>query len=207
MNAPRWRRWAIAMLVAALLTLWSAGPASAHVVIDQVTPRGDGSVDILLAFEHGCSGAPTTGLHVTLPAGSIPIDAGEPKGWQHQIDGTTLDFEGRPLPDKQRWEFIVTARIRAGIGDTVLVPVQQTCADGTVNTWTDPAEDAEMPAPRFIATTATVDSTPDATRPASGAGPAGVALAIGAFLAATTIGARVHVRRLGPARSRHRRGG
>ena len=60
-------RAAAALGLAALLTVAGTQGAAAHVLLETATPNGDGTTTLTFSFEHGCDGAPTTGLDVTLP--------------------------------------------------------------------------------------------------------------------------------------------
>jgi hypothetical protein len=81
--------------------------------------------------------------------------------------------------------FVVTARVDAAPGDTVLVPTVQACDGGTEIDWSGATADTERPAPRFVATASTVDPS---ARPVAGpleqggAGPVGVCVAVTVFV-------------------------
>ena len=202
-------RYALACLAAAVSVAITATPASAHVLIDTVQPRGDGSVTITFTFEHGCSGKPTTGLAITVPTGSAVIGADEPEGWTHHSDQGLIRFNGTAIPDHQRAQFVLHARIQADVGSTVLFPTLQQCAGGASLDWSAAAEDADYPAPRFVATAATVDPALSSTPQGNGATPGQVLTATALYvgLAVTAAAEWVRRRRLalgGPGQRRER---
>lgn len=177
---------------AALSLLFVVAPAQAHVLLDRVEPRGDGSVDLVFSFDHGCSGQePTDQLELTVPDHTAIITASGPRGWQHRIEDGTVVWTGPGVPDGKRAEFTVTARVGATAGETVRFPVVQACEGAEPYRWDDVADGDPEPAPRFVATSATIDAAlhpePEQARE-SGAGPYGVAVAIAAFVAVSSVG-------------------
>lgn len=175
----------------ALLLVLAVAPARAHVLLDRVEPRGDGSVDLVFSFDHGCAGQePTDALTLTVPDHTAVISASGPRGWRHVVEDGTVSWTGPGIADGTRAEFVVTARVGARAGETVRFPAVQSCEGAAPYAWDDPADGDPEPAPRFVATTATTDT---ALHPVakdvreSGAGPAAVAFAIALFVAASVL--------------------
>lgn len=189
---------ALGVAVGWLLLL--AAPAQAHVLLDSVTPRGDGTVDLVFTFDHGCSKQePTDELTMQIPDHTAVLSATEPQGWTHRIEDGTIHWTGPGIPDGRRAAFGVTARVGATAGETVLFPTVQACAGAEPYAWTGRADGDDYPAPRFVATSATVDASllePPASATSSGAGPWTIALAIVAFV----VGVGVVTRWRGSAR-------
>ncbi len=179
-------RGASAVVVTVLLLI--AAPAQAHVLLDAVRPHGDGTVDLVFSFDHGCEGQePTDELTLRVPDHTVVLETAEPKGWQHRIDGDTIVWTGPGIPDGKRAEFVVTARVGASPGESVQFPVVQSCRGADSYEWTGAADDDPYPAPRFVATSASVDPTllPAPEVPDSaGAGPGAVAAAVCALVSA-----------------------
>jgi len=154
-----------------------AGPAGAASV-DLAIPRGDGSVDVVLALEAGCPSV--TEVVTSLPRSAAVIAAEEPSGWTHAIESTRITWRG-PATAAGAMRLVVTARISVEPGETVLLPTRQRCSEGTVEEWTGPGAQDERPAPRLVATASTVDAgaagVPATTSP--GASPTAVSAAVG----------------------------
>lgn len=176
----------------ALLVISLASPANAHVLLDAVRPHSDGTVDLVFSFDHGCVGqVPTNELILTVPDHTAVIATHEPPGWKRTTDGPTITWTGPAIPDGERAEFIVTARVGSTPGSTVTFPVIQKCDGAAPYNWTDPDDSASFPAPRFVATAATIDPTlqaPPRTAEPGRSGPVAVGIAIGALVAFTALG-------------------
>ncbi|GAA1549516.1 DUF1775 domain-containing protein [Nocardioides humi] len=169
------------MRLAALLVLLQLAAPAAAVEIASVVPRGDGSADLVLSLSGGCGDAGTTALSATMPTGAAVVAVGDPRRWSHRVVDGRVEWEGPGIAAAEPARFTVTVRLDAEPGDTVLVPAEQTCADGTRVDWADEAEGDEHPAPRFTATAATVDPSArplPATAQPGGAGPLALALAV-----------------------------
>jgi len=171
-------------LVPALLLLLLLTPAAAaRTAVGTVAPRGDGSVDLVLTVDHGCAGAATVALETTLPERAVVVAVQDPGGWEHRVDDRVVRWSGGPLRPMDRERFTVTVRLDAEPGSVVTLPSVQRCADGAEVAWTATEDGADRPAPRFVATDATVDP---ALRPApadtdsGGAGPVAVAVTVAA---------------------------
>lgn len=189
------------VLLLAVPVIGVAAPAQAHVLLDAVEPRGDGTVDLVFTFDHGCQGqVATDGLVLTIPEHTAVVAASEPPGWTHETTDDTITWSGPGIAEGTDAEFVVTARVGAMPGETVLFPVTQSCTGAEPYVWDDPADGDPEPAPRFVATSATVDASlqvvPEVVT-TSGAGGTAVAVSVAVFAAAAAALAVVVRRRPG----------
>ncbi len=107
----RGARALLALAAAGTLALLTAAPVAAHVLIETVEPRGDGSARLTFTFDHGCDGEPTDGLRVTLPAGVEALGAGQPSGWTSEVTDDAVAWAGEPVPDGERAAFTLDVRV------------------------------------------------------------------------------------------------
>lgn len=186
-----------------MMTALSAAPASAHTTIDTVEPLGNGASRISFSFDHACGTSPTTAVAITLPAGSVFASADPPDGWNSKLKGRTVLMSGPDLPSDRQVTYSVTARLTGQVGQALLFPTVQTCANGEVLNWTDTDEAGEEPAPRLIATAAVLSRAVSVdTRTETGASSTDIAISIALFAA---LGAALHHRRFASIRGRLRR--
>jgi len=191
---PRRGRAAAALGLAALLTVTGVQGAAAHVLLETATPNGDGTTTLTFSFEHGCDGAPTTGLDVTLPAGVEAVSTAQPEGWAAEQEPGVVRWAGTPVADGTAARFELVARVTGTAGQAFWFPTTQTCTEG-VHDWVDTDPAGAHPAPSFVATGATLAAP--ATQPVSpggagtGSGPAGASLAqtLAAVAAASLVAA------------------
>ncbi|GIG39287.1 DUF1775 domain-containing protein [Cellulomonas phragmiteti] len=153
------RRAALVALVATAGVLAGASGAAAHVLIESVQPHGDGTSTVTLVFDHGCDGAPTRALTVTLPDGVEALAADQPPGWSADLTARTVGWHGTPVPDGQRAEYTLDVRVTGTVGQTFTFPTRQECTTGSYD-WADTAPASEHPAPSFVATAATLSAPP-----------------------------------------------
>ncbi len=166
-----------AALVASAALVALAGPAAAHVAVDEAAPNGDGTTTVTLAWNHSCSSdAATTGVRVAAGTGvEITGAATSLEGWTAVVDGGEARFSGPGLPTDRLADVEVTVRITGLPGDRVLLPAVQECGTQRL-AWTDPEPSSEHPAPSLIATAAILDDSspsPSPTLSATGPGPSG----------------------------------
>ncbi|MFT4298122.1 MAG: DUF1775 domain-containing protein [Aeromicrobium sp.] len=196
------RRILVTLALAGLL-LWSAGPASAHVLVETVVPRGDGSAELALTFDHGCTDSPTVSLVVEAPAGSQFLDGTAPTGWTAAVEGggSRIVFAGPGIGDGQAPRFTIGARLAGSVGQTLLFETRQECANGQGYDWTDASESQDRPAPRIVATAAVLaEQAPPAASappalPEDGVGLGQIALAIALLAAAAGVAGHLLLRR------------
>ena len=192
-------------LLLAVLTalLWlGVAPASAHVLLEQAVPVGDGSVELTITFDHSCDASPTVELAVEVPDGAEVLGGTGPEGWTATSEGGRVVFAGPGIGDGANPRFTVVARLTGSVGQTLLVPTRQTCADGDGYDWADASESEERPAPRLIATEAVLaevvapaatPSTP-AGLPDDGASAVQLAVALTVLAGGAYVAARVLLR-------------
>lgn len=194
-----------APLVVALMSvlLWcGVAPASAHVLLEQAVPLGDGTVELTITFDHSCDTSPTVELAVQVPEGAEIIGGTGPEGWTATPEGTRVVFAGPGIGNRANPRFTLVARLTGSVGQTMLFPTRQTCADGGGYEWTDSSESEERPAPRLIATEAVLaevvapaatPTTPPAL-PDDGASAVQLAVALAVLAGTAYVAARVLLR-------------
>lgn len=154
----------LAAAVAALACL--AGPASAHVTLEQQEARVGAGYKAVFKASHGCKGAPTTTVRVRVPEGVIAVKPMPKPGWKVEtVKGAyakTYDFyhgaklgegvkeviwSGGELPDEFYDEFVVSGFLAADLpaGTTLYFPVVQECPNGAAERWIEIPKDGESP--------------------------------------------------------------
>jgi uncharacterized protein YcnI len=151
----------IAPVLLLTLCLLVSAPAGAHVALDPKVSSAGALVTGAFRVTHGCDGAPTTRVTITMPDGVTPRLA---PGWRLSITKRalprpltlhgetitetvdTVTWEGGPLPAFAYEQFEVRFMTPATPGATLAFPVVQTCETGE-HRWTAlPGEKGE-PAP------------------------------------------------------------
>ena len=137
----------------------SAG-AQAHVTLERGTASPNATYRAVFQVNHGCGGAATTAVRVTIPEGVIAARPMPKPGWSvaiakapyaksYKLYGEDLTagpkeigWTGGEIPDDQYDEFVVVARVTADFapGSTVYFPVVQECG-AKASRW------IELPAP------------------------------------------------------------
>ncbi|WP_163186590.1 DUF1775 domain-containing protein [Cellulosimicrobium sp. SL-1] len=156
----RGARALLALAAAGALALLTVAPAAAHVLIETVEPRGDGTSRLTFTFDHGCDGEPTDALRVTLPAGVEALDAGQPAGWIAEVTDDAVAWAGAPVPDGERAAFTLDVRVTGEPGQAFVFPAVQECPSGASYAWTDTDPAGARPAPTFVATAASLAPAP-----------------------------------------------
>lgn len=130
--------------------------ASAHVTLERASAVPNTSYRGVLQVNHGCKGAATTSISVTIPDGVIGVRPMPKPGWALTIEraayktpyrlyGETLTegprevtWSGGTIPDDQYDEFVFVARVADDrVPDTTLYfPVVQGCG-ATSSRWTE----------------------------------------------------------------------
>jgi uncharacterized protein YcnI len=152
-----------------------AAPAAAHVVLDQSEAPAGTYVRLAFRVGHGCAGAATTAIRVTLPP-DLPSARPMPHpGWTLSIGGGAeaadhsghgahhgaahhaatspgeIAWTGGTLADAFYDEFVLFIRTPAEAGRVLAFPVVQECEGGAVSRWVDqaprPGERVANPAP------------------------------------------------------------
>jgi uncharacterized protein YcnI len=193
-RTARHRRVLIAFTVAALgLTIWPAGPASAHVTVEPETlPGGGNSAVLSFRVPNERTDSATTGLKVQFPRDHPLISATvkNKPGWTVSIKRMAIDkpvlLEGQPVDqaiDEIEWkggnvpvgqfdDFEVNVGPVPDEPATLVFPAIQTYDKGDPVSWIDkPATDGRPlghPAPTLHITAAGAGAT---TPPDAGSGP------------------------------------
>jgi uncharacterized protein YcnI len=137
-----------------------AGPAAAHITLEnRETPVGAG-YKAVLRVPHGCEGTATTAIRVRIPEGVVRAKPMPKPGWTiSTVTGkyaktyelfhaklsegvTEIAWAGGKLPDAQYDEFVFQANLADDLpaGKTIYFPVVQECEKG-VHRWIEiPAE-------------------------------------------------------------------
>lgn len=187
MNTTSIRRALSATAVAggtAALLLAGVGPASAHVTVTPDKTTANGYAVLNFAFSHGCEGAPTTKITITLPqelndaaptvnpnwtVEKVTETLAEPRTLS---DGSSITKRTsqivytakEPLADGLRDSMALSAKLPDAAGTTLYFPTLQTCASGQTD-WAElPAEgqdphDLDAPAPSITVTGAATAET------------------------------------------------
>lgn len=164
-----------ASLIACLST-----SALGHAALERKEATPNSAYRGIVQIMHGCEGAPTTRISVTIPEGVIGAKAMPKPGWEVTTtrgayaksypyyhgpisEGVkTITWSGGNLPDDQVDEFTFFARITDAFapGSTVHFPIEQDCGKGSLHWVEIPAEGQDAhalkaPAPgiRIVAAT------------------------------------------------------
>lgn len=167
MTTRRTRLLAAALTAATVLS--STSPAGAHTDSDLVAvPAGEGAL-VRLKPTHGCGDSPTTEVAIRVPVtGARPVDV---PGWTASAtdDGagrTVVEWKGGSLPVDQTGSFPVEFTAPGAVGDLLLFPAVQVCANGEELSWLSGDPAADYPAPRLLvlpsgsAPAASIDDVP-----------------------------------------------
>jgi periplasmic copper chaperone A len=162
-----------ATMLAAAASVLMAGPAFAHVTLEQGEAPVGSPYKAVLRVPHGCDGKATTAIRVQIPEGVIAAKPMPKPGWKldkvkgkyaktYDYYGTPtsegvkeIDWSGGSLADDEYDEFAVRAMLTQDlpVGQMLYFPVVQECVDGAVERWIQiPAagqseDDLETPAP------------------------------------------------------------
>jgi uncharacterized protein YcnI len=149
-----------ALLAAALLGgAVLAPPAFAHVSLDPSQAIAGGTLRAALRVPHGCGGAATQRLTVSLPDNVVSARPMPKPGWRLTTTRralevpvsnghggmitdvvATISWEGGPLPDEHYDEFILLLRLPDRPGETLWLPVVQHCTGGAIAAWAEVPE-------------------------------------------------------------------
>lgn len=157
----------IALALAAVAT-----SAEAHISLETGEAPVGSSYKAVLRVPHGCDGEATVKIQIKLPDGLISAKPMPKPGWTletvtgpyakpHDSYGTPLSegvteitWSGGSLPDAYYDEFVFRGALASDLtpGETLYLPVVQTCADATerwieIPTEGKDPESLELPAP------------------------------------------------------------
>lgn len=155
---------AVAVGAAALCLL--APGAGAHISpVDPTAPAG-GYATVELQVGHGCDGAATERISVSIDERIASATAEAVPGWEvtyekepaeggsgghgessERVSVVTWTATGEPLPSDQFQRFGISMKMPDAPGETLLLPVEQQCVGGVTQLWADADHDSEHPAP------------------------------------------------------------
>ncbi len=156
--------------IAAILGI--AGPALAHVSLENKEVAPGATVKFVLRLPHGCSGSATTSLRIAVPEQLSSVKPQPKPGWNlsvttedlHKISAETthahggaaqvkeISWTGGKLDDAFYDEFVFRATVSKTATDRIFVPIVQECESG-VDRWIEipaagaSADDLKHPAP------------------------------------------------------------
>ncbi|OLT52615.1 DUF1775 domain-containing protein [Cellulosimicrobium sp. CUA-896] len=93
------------------------------------------------------------------------LAAGQPDGWTSEVSDDAVRWEGEPVPDGERAAFTVDVRVTGEVGQSFVLPAEQSCPSGAAHAWTDTDPSGAHPAPSFVATAATLAAPTAPTAP------------------------------------------
>ena len=142
---------AVALAAGATLALAAPLAATAHVTLDTTTAAAGSFTLITFKVPNESATETTSKVELTLPADTpfeyvsyVPVP-----GWTTEISDTTVTWtaeSGSEIADGQLQLFPLSVGPVPDTGSIVL-PVAQTYTDGSVVSWSETEEDAELPAP------------------------------------------------------------
>jgi uncharacterized protein YcnI len=157
------------VFVVAALGLVVAAQAGAHAEIGpEEVPAG--SVSTFVLSVEGEEAVPTTQVAMQVPRGVSNVRPSPASGWQVNRSGRVVTWTGGSIQQGESFKFEISARFPNAPGRTLVFPVVQTYANGTVVRWIG-TQASETPAPR-ISLTAAVPPPPPPPPPPAAAPPA-----------------------------------
>lgn len=134
------------------LLLCAAGPACAHIVLEQKSAPAGSYYKATFMVGHGCEGSPTTGITIDLPVAMVVVKPMPKSGWQlatetmpppqpMTLHGRAVEqvvrrvqWQGGNLADAHYDEFVLLLQLPAQAGPLYFKVLQQ-CAAGR-SEWT-----------------------------------------------------------------------
>ena len=181
---------AVALTAGAALALAAPLAASAHVTLDSNTAAAGSFTLITFKVPNESATETTSKVELTLPADTpfeyvsyVPVP-----GWTTEISDTTVTWTaeaGSEIADGQLQLFPLSVGPIPDTGSIVL-PVEQTYTDGSVVSWSETEEDAELPAPVLY-----VNDAPAADHHAGGDDDAALEVTDSASASSSDVLARV----------------
>lgn len=135
----------LVLATAAAAALAVAAAASAHAIVSPAVALDKKLQVFTLSVPTEKSGATTTGVELTVPAGfTIDSVAPPPAGWTMKVRSHGITWSGGSVPTGQDSVFQFNAS--ANVAKTYSFDVRQTYSDGSLVDWTGP-ESSDTPAP------------------------------------------------------------
>lgn len=156
-----------------------AAPAFAHTTANPSSTAAGAYAIVTMRVPHGCEGAATTVLDVSIPAGVTSVKPEQVPGWsvtteigsyaepvtihgqeitEGVVEVTWTADDGVSLPDAFYRDFGLSVKLPDTVGETLYFPAVQTCEDGSEAAWIEipssEGEELEKPAPAFELTAA-----------------------------------------------------
>ncbi|MGH9245559.1 MAG: YcnI family protein [Acidimicrobiales bacterium] len=174
MSRYRVRRLAIAALGGLAILAAAAGPAAAHVGVDQDEVAAGSYANLTFTVPHGCDGSPTTAIAVQIPEGITSLTPGVNPSWTIVTETETLatpiddgeggqitervgvvSWTGGSLPDEHLDRFVISVQMPDQPDERLFFPVVQTCERGET-AWIEESDgtgaEPEHPAPSVLLT-------------------------------------------------------
>jgi uncharacterized protein YcnI len=132
------------------LSVVSATAASAHVEPSPSKIKAGATAVVTFTIPHGCSGSPTTGLDVQVPAAVTVFKPVAKTGWTSTVKGQVVTFAGGTLGAKVKGTFQLQVTAPKAVGPLDFKVIQR-CKVGETD-WIEVqkagAAEPEHPAPR-----------------------------------------------------------
>lgn len=166
------------VLVFGIIAAGASTGASAHVVFNQASVSANALTTLELRITHGCDGAATKEVRVTVPNGVTRVTPRALSGWQvgvakrrlpmpvtlhgetvtETID--TITWSGSSFPDFAYQQFEIRAMMPNEPGKVLYFPVEQICETGKISWSQIPASPASaralaQPAPSLTLSSGT----------------------------------------------------
>lgn len=159
--------------LAAMIVVSCALPASAHITFENKSAKPGSTVKFVLRVPHGCAGAATTGIRISMPKVLSEVKPQPKSGWTISLvtddvqkafaganqadDGAAapvkeIGWSGGRLEDAYYDEFVFRATVSKSATGPLYVPVIQQC-DSIAERWIEipsigaSSEDLKNPAP------------------------------------------------------------
>ena len=140
----------------------AVAPASAHVTISPDTTAAGSYAVLTVSVPHGCDGAATTKIAISMPEEIPQVTATRNPFWDLEVQSEPLaepieDAHGNeitereavvvytakePLPDPDRDTFELSVQLPDAVDETFAFPIVQTCTRGETS-WTEVAEEGQ----------------------------------------------------------------
>ena len=174
------RRFLIASAASLTALVALAGPAFAHANASAKAEQA-GRTAITISLEHGCSGNPTTGLRVSLPAGATAVKGVDANGWISTVTASEISWTRRSLAATEAGDFDFSLVLSQPAGSTVVLPTIQTCTNNTEIAWIQAEggekSEATQPAPKIVVPTNSTSASTSTTAVAAASGSTTTAVA------------------------------
>lgn len=152
-------------VISALALSFVAGSASAHASLDVSETPPETSFKFVMRVTHGCDGQATHTVKIDIPEGLVSVKPMPKAGWDVSVEtgpyarsyedhgpksegAKSITWTNGSLEDWQYDEFVFRGYVSDAFapGDTVYIPVVQTC-EGGENAWVElPQEGQPRPA-------------------------------------------------------------